>query len=202
MEVVVESFAEGVDLADTVFVEGGQQVFFSHLDADHQVPQIVVQAVPILRRRLKGAAQIIRGAEQVAGEVGDAEFARLLALALGPFAGVLQLGEGAQQLVFELRVLGRRIAGRLFGLALGGAFGRAFGGCAFGVGGEVGNCIGIGGDVGAGLLGGGGVVFGAGVGHGDDFIQWSEQGPMGRRTRFRSFRAICKGASAISRAPA
>ncbi len=47
--------------------------------------------------------QVVADLEHIAGEIGDGVFGGVLALALGAPAHILRLGQGAQQLVLQLR---------------------------------------------------------------------------------------------------
>src|SRR5581483_8255889 len=105
VEIVVEALALGVDAADAVAFEGGEQLALGRRDPFDEAARLLVLDLAG-GYAVERAAQIVGRGEQVAGKTGDGVALRLRALALAAAPGVLGLGERAQQAVLALVELG------------------------------------------------------------------------------------------------
>ena len=108
MQVGIEDVARlWIDFADAMSLHLGQHGAFSHRNAIDQIlHRLGGIGDGVLVHRSDGARQTVRDVEHVFGEFGDGIFARIADFLLGPLAGVVGLGDGAQQPVARRFQLG------------------------------------------------------------------------------------------------
>ena len=111
---MVEFLTQGVDAADAVALEGGEQLTLGDLDPRDQPGEGLI-ATMLIAQAVEGAAQVIGHRQQIAGEPADRVFGGVLALALSAAAQILGLGHGAQQAVLGVVEIGAQALHRVFG---------------------------------------------------------------------------------------
>src|SRR5262245_35549683 len=109
MELGIERFAQRVDALDAMALQHRLQLAIGGLDAHDHVAQRLIHAVGIVRQRRQGAPQIVGDRQHVLGKALDAELALTLRVLLAATTDVLRLGQRAQQLVLQLRLLGLQL---------------------------------------------------------------------------------------------
>jgi len=121
----VQAFAHGLDALDTVAGKDALQVLLGHLDAVQKRLELFVALPGIRGHAAQGPAQIVGDADDVLDQRYGRELDRIVALARGTAANVLDFRQRPEQLVLQHRDLAleadNRILYRRFaGINLGG----------------------------------------------------------------------------------
>ena len=102
MQMRVERLVHGLLALDAVPLERIQQLAFGQCHAFQKALEGGVALGGVSRNRADGALEIVSDGDDVAGQPRDSVFCRLLLLAFGALADVLDLGVRPQPLVLEV----------------------------------------------------------------------------------------------------